>query len=206
MRLLCDQDVYAATVQFLRDLGHDVVTAADANMARAVDIRLLEAAQKDGRVFVTRDRDFGALTFVQHSGGGTIYLRMMPSTVSAVHSELERVFALYSEEELLRSFLVVEPARHRIRRPPRSILKYRRIGVIRQSQWLECACNGRGQIVVNVRFRIVPPYPAGRGLISAARSAASVRSAGLACPCGVTSPAWGNSCGRASSNWFQITP
>jgi len=28
MRLLVDQDVYAATGQFLRDLDHDLVTAA----------------------------------------------------------------------------------------------------------------------------------------------------------------------------------
>ena len=29
MRLLADQDVYAATVQFLRGLGHDVLTVAE---------------------------------------------------------------------------------------------------------------------------------------------------------------------------------
>ncbi len=118
MRILTDQDVYAASIQFLRGLGHDVVTAADVGMARADDATVLQTAQDDGRVFVTRDRDFGGLAFMNHSGGGAIYLRVMPSTVNAVHNELERVLALHSEEELRHSFVVVEPGRHRIRRPP----------------------------------------------------------------------------------------
>jgi predicted nuclease of predicted toxin-antitoxin system len=118
MRFLSVQDVYAATVQFLRGMGHDVVTAADIEMSRAADEKVLEAAQRDQRVFVTRDRDFGGLAFVQQSGGGIVYLRMIPSTLNAVHDELARILALYNEEELRNSFVVVEPGRHRIRRPP----------------------------------------------------------------------------------------
>jgi predicted nuclease of predicted toxin-antitoxin system len=118
MRFLTDQDVYATTVGFLRSLGHDVLTAADVDLSRAEDAMVLKAAHRDGRVFVTRDRDFGGLVFVQHSGGGIVYLRMTPSTLSAVHDELGRVLTLYSEQELRNSFVVVEPARHRIRRPP----------------------------------------------------------------------------------------
>ena len=37
MKLLADQDVYAATVAFLRDLGHDVDTAAERGLSRAAD-------------------------------------------------------------------------------------------------------------------------------------------------------------------------
>jgi predicted nuclease of predicted toxin-antitoxin system len=117
MRFLTDQDVYAATNRFLAGLGHDVVAAATLGFAQAADADLLRSAQTDGRVFVTRDRDYGNLVFVQASGAGVIYLRALPSTLAAVHVELERVLALYAEDELLRSFVVVEPARHRLRRP-----------------------------------------------------------------------------------------
>ena len=34
MRFLSDQDIYAVTVQFLRAMGHDVVTAADVAMSQ----------------------------------------------------------------------------------------------------------------------------------------------------------------------------
>jgi len=116
MKFPADQDVYAITISFLRDLGHDVVAAAQLGMSRAKDFQLLRTAHDQGRIFVTRDRDFGALVFVQASGPGVIYLRILPSMVQPVHIELTRVLALYTEQQLQSSFVVIEPARHRIRK------------------------------------------------------------------------------------------
>ena len=118
MKFLADQDVYAITIVFLRGLGHDVVTAAQLGLAQAADSELLRTAHAQDRIFVTRDRDFGALVFVLGSGPGVIYLRIMPSTQNAMHAELERVLTLYSESELKISFVVIEPGRHRIRKLP----------------------------------------------------------------------------------------
>ncbi len=64
MRFLTDQDVYAITNRFLSGLGHDVVTAAQLGLAQAEDLELLRVAQNQGRIFVTRDRDFSGLVFV----------------------------------------------------------------------------------------------------------------------------------------------
>jgi len=116
MKFLADQDVYAVTIGFLRDLGHDVLTAGQLGMAKAKDFQLLRTAHDQGRIFTTRDRDFGALVFVQASGPGVIYLRILPSTQKAVHTELARVLTLYTQELLQSSFVVVEPGRHRIRK------------------------------------------------------------------------------------------
>lgn len=116
MRFLLDQDVYALTARFLRALEHDVVTAAEIGYSQATDAALLRMAQEQERLFVTRDRDFGALVFVEDAGKGVIYLRILPATVSACHSELEKVLRSYSEEELRNAFVVVEPGRHRFRR------------------------------------------------------------------------------------------
>jgi predicted nuclease of predicted toxin-antitoxin system len=116
MQFLADQDVYALTVSFLRGLGHDVLTAAELGMSKAKDFQLLRTAHDRGRIFVTRDRDFGALVFVQASGPGVIYLRILPSTVQATHAELARALALYTVQQLQSSFVVIEPGRHRIRK------------------------------------------------------------------------------------------
>ena len=111
-----DQDVYASTVHFLGGLGHDVVPVAKLGLSRASDSDLLKTAHEQGRVFVTRDRDFGGLVFVQDLGAGVIYLRMLPSTQNAVHQELARVLSEHSESELTNAFVVVEPGRHRFRK------------------------------------------------------------------------------------------
>jgi predicted nuclease of predicted toxin-antitoxin system len=116
MKFLMDQDVFAVTTKLLSGLGHDVVTVAHLHLTTAEDAELLRVAHAQGRVFVTRDRDFGALVFVQGGGPGVVYLRILPSTLNAVHAELERVLGLYTEQILAQSFVVIEPGRHRIRK------------------------------------------------------------------------------------------
>ena len=118
MRFLLDQDVYASTARFLTSLGHDVVRVSQLGLAQAADERLLAEARSQARILVTRDRDFGSLVFVRLLGSGVLYLRILPSTQNAVHAELEAVLKTYSENELQRAFVVVEPDGHRIRRLP----------------------------------------------------------------------------------------
>ncbi len=116
MRFLLDQDVYAVTAHFLNDLGHDAVPVATIGLSQATDSELLRISAEQGRVFVTRDRDFGTLVFVRQLRVGVIYLRIGPSSLSVIHQELQRVLAAYSEDELKQAFIVVEPSRHRFRK------------------------------------------------------------------------------------------
>ncbi|HEX4953760.1 MAG TPA: DUF5615 family PIN-like protein [Thermoanaerobaculia bacterium] len=116
MRLLLDQDVYALTARFLADRGHDVVTAAERGLHEAEDRRLLEAARLENRILVTRDRDYGALVFLEAVGTGVLYLRGLPSVITAIHAQLERVLEIHSQAELTDAFVVVEPGGFRFRR------------------------------------------------------------------------------------------
>ncbi len=118
MRFLLDQDVYAATARFLTSLGHDVVHVGHVGLSRATDQELLAVSQQQGRIFITRDRDFGALVFVKALGSGVLYLRMLPSTQDSVHAPLERVLRSHSEEDLKKAFVVIEAGAHRFRRLP----------------------------------------------------------------------------------------
>ncbi|MFQ5639442.1 MAG: DUF5615 family PIN-like protein [bacterium] len=102
---MLDQDIYAATRRFLTILGHDVLTVAKVGLSHADDTRLLKVAQEQDRIFVTRDRDFGGLVFVGGQGAGVIYLRLLPSTQNAVHSEIERVLASHTESALKKHLL-----------------------------------------------------------------------------------------------------
>jgi predicted nuclease of predicted toxin-antitoxin system len=116
MKFLLDQDVYASTERFLKALSHDVVLVGQIGLAQADDEDLLKTAYQLGRIFVTRDRDFGNLVFVRNLGAGVIYLRILPSTQTVVHDELARVLVAYSQDELLGVFITIELGGHRIRR------------------------------------------------------------------------------------------
>ena len=65
MKFLLDQDVYATTLHFLSELGHDVIPVSQIGLAQATDEDLLKTAQDQNRIFVTRDRDFGQSCFCQ---------------------------------------------------------------------------------------------------------------------------------------------
>jgi predicted nuclease of predicted toxin-antitoxin system len=116
LKFLLDQDVYAVTARFLAALGHDVIRAVEVGLSRASDEDILREAQSRERLLVTRDRDFGNLVYVRGLGRGVLYLRILPSTQNSVHHELARILVSYSQEELSKAFVVVEPGRHRFRR------------------------------------------------------------------------------------------
>ncbi|MDZ7625209.1 MAG: DUF5615 family PIN-like protein [Ignavibacteriaceae bacterium] len=116
MRFLTDQDVFHSTVTLLREWGNDVVTAKELDMSRAKDEELLLKAKELNRIFVTRDKDFGALVFLRDINCGVILLRMTPSTLEDTHKELKYLLSELTEKELNQYFSVVEPNRHRIRK------------------------------------------------------------------------------------------
>ncbi len=116
MKFLLDQDIYALTERFLREQKYDVVTASELGLSRAQDSDLLKLAVEQGRIFVTRDRDYGNLVFVYGVGKGVIYLRILSLDMNEVHAELKTVLETYGEDELAKSFVVVEKGRHRIRK------------------------------------------------------------------------------------------
>lgn len=118
MIFLVDHDVYLVTAQFLRRKGHDVIRVAEIGKAKATDAELLRIAQETDRIFITRDRDFGALVFVQKIAVGVIYLRVPYPAIERGHRELLRVLQEHTEDELRAAFVVVESGRHRFRKIP----------------------------------------------------------------------------------------
>ncbi|PSN11103.1 hypothetical protein C7293_25625 [filamentous cyanobacterium CCT1] len=118
MRFLLDQDVYAKTIRFLQESGHDLVRVSELGLSRASDATVLQTAQAQNRILITRDRDYGNLVFVQALGSGVIYLRILPTTLADVHAELNRVVTTYSEDALAKAFVVVSQGGHRFRALP----------------------------------------------------------------------------------------
>ena len=117
MRFLTDHDVYQITVNALIKWGHDVITAKQLGMQRSSDRDLLKKANETDRLFVTRDKDFGSLVFLEKQlTKGVILLRINPKTIESVHSQLNRLFSEHTEDELKQVFCVIEMNRYRIRR------------------------------------------------------------------------------------------
>ena len=85
-------------------------------MSRAKDEELLRKAMEMNRIFVTRDKDFGALVFLKDIKTGVILIKMSLSTMDEVHKELKYLLKEHNEKELHQFFSVVEPNRYHLRK------------------------------------------------------------------------------------------
>jgi len=63
MRWLADECVSAGLVAHLRTLGHDVSYVAELAPSEP-DVTVMARAQRDARLLLTEDKDFGELVFV----------------------------------------------------------------------------------------------------------------------------------------------
>jgi predicted nuclease of predicted toxin-antitoxin system len=113
VRWLADECVAAFVVARLRDGGHDVLYVAEADPG-ASDSDIVGLAEREQRLLLTEDKDFGELVFRWHRAApGTVLLRIVserraqkwPRLAAAIERYGEALFGRYTvvEEGRLRS-------------------------------------------------------------------------------------------------------
>ncbi|GBD16636.1 hypothetical protein HRbin26_01535 [bacterium HR26] len=117
MRFLANENVPAAVVDRLRELGHDVAWIRVENPGWP-DRKILQRAVTEDRILITFDKDFGALAF--HAGlpasSGIILLRLNASSPEELATRVAA--ALESSITWAGCFAVVEDDRIRVRPLP----------------------------------------------------------------------------------------
>ncbi len=113
LRLLADENVPASVVRLLRTRGHDVTWIME--VASGIeDRRLLEMAEREDRILLTFDKDFGELAFSTLSRPlcGVILLRFFdsPSVLAEKIADL-----LETRTDWISNFAVVTETKLRLR-------------------------------------------------------------------------------------------
>jgi predicted nuclease of predicted toxin-antitoxin system len=116
MQFLADEDFPGIAVRWLRQVGHDVLWARTSLPSRS-DAALLEIAQRESRVVLTCDKDFGELAF--HWGlpasCGVVLFRFPSSSPETFLDRVKELLAAEKEIGLSGTFCVVEANRVRVR-------------------------------------------------------------------------------------------
>lgn len=117
MFFLADEDFPGIAVRWLREAGHDVLWART-DLPGESDASLLAAAQKQSRIVLTCDKDFGELAFHRGlpAGGGIVLFRFVPPSPESFLHRVIDVVAAQEQIGLEGSFSVVEVDRVRSRR------------------------------------------------------------------------------------------
>ena len=114
MKFLADESLEARLVEFLREQGHDVLLVAE--MAPGIsDAAVLAQANREQRVLLTNDKDFGELTFLQRQARhGIVLFRFQSESITLKKDRLAQLLTAHAAA-LLSSFTVVTDARVRLR-------------------------------------------------------------------------------------------
>ncbi len=121
MRFLADENIPRAVAQALIKQGHDVTTISDVERG-AGDHRIVARAEREARVLLTFDKDFGEIAFrsARSPNCGIILLRFVPRDPEDAVAVVATAIAM--RDDWTDQFAVVERDRLRVRRlrsPPR---------------------------------------------------------------------------------------
>jgi predicted nuclease of predicted toxin-antitoxin system len=115
VKILLDTCVWGGACKVLRDAGHDVVWAGEWPEDPGDD-EILARAQREGRILVTLDKDFGELVFLEgktHCG----IIRLVDLSAKEQARVCSLVLLQHGKELTLGAIVTAEPGRLRIRLP-----------------------------------------------------------------------------------------
>lgn len=89
MKFLVDAQLPPALADWLRDQGYDAVHAMNSVGLDAPDSALWDVARREGRIIVTKDRDFAIWASARRTGPQVVWLRLGNATTRSLLKWLE---------------------------------------------------------------------------------------------------------------------
>lgn len=115
MKFIADEGIDSQIVKAMRGVGHDVLYVAE-YAPGITDNVVLESTNEEGRILITRDKDFGELVFrnkMVHSG---IILNRLYELASEEKARIVLKVIEEFNENLIGAFTVIQPNKVRIKR------------------------------------------------------------------------------------------
>lgn len=120
MRIKLDENLSERLKPLIAEQGHDVTTVAEEGLAGAKDPVVCAAANRESRLLVTVDRDFGDLRkFPPGRHHGIVLFRPRNRGYQVVNPLVLQFVREVNLSELDGCLVVVDRDRVRVRRPPR---------------------------------------------------------------------------------------
>ncbi len=115
IKFLADESCDFLVVRTLRSAKYDVLSVAE-SFPSASDQHVLRHAAKEKRILLTEDKNFGEWIFAHGENISGVILIRFPSNARRQLGEDIKALVDIHGLELVRSFVVLEPGRARIRK------------------------------------------------------------------------------------------
>ena len=117
MRLFIDECVWQVTRDYIRQLGHDIVSVEQRGLSGSDDKIVLSRASAENRAFLTRDMHFcNILLYPPENYLGIVVLKIDPSTIDRVHLTLGTALGHFTQESIQKVLIIVDLNKFRERR------------------------------------------------------------------------------------------
>jgi predicted nuclease of predicted toxin-antitoxin system len=120
VRFLVDANLSPRLTVALADAGHDAVHVADLGMSRATDTEIVEAADRDDRVIISADTDFGTLLAMSGATRPSVLLLRLasPRRVESLAALIQANLPAVTDALDAGAVVVLEDGRVRVRSLP----------------------------------------------------------------------------------------
>jgi len=117
VKIFADENLFEPIIDYLRSLGHDVLSIRAAGLSGISDDGVYQRACQEARVIVTMDKDFSRMfRFPPEKCGGIIVVKIYKRTIEETLSIFKKVYETIQEKDMAGNLVIITPDGVRIRR------------------------------------------------------------------------------------------
>ena len=117
LKVLVDEDLPRSTAALLQSLGINARDVRDVGLKAASDAQVFEYAQKEERIIITRDIEFGSILKYHPPNHYGVIVARLPNTYvrDQILGVIRKFFVEVEKKELVRHIVILEVDKYRIR-------------------------------------------------------------------------------------------
>ena len=117
MKIFANENLFEPIIDYLRNLGHDVLSIRAAGLSGISDDEVYRRACEQNSVIVTMDKDFSRMfRFPPEKCGGIIVVKIYKHTVDETLSLFRKFYESMQERDIFKNLVIITPEGIRIRR------------------------------------------------------------------------------------------
>ena len=117
MKIFANENLFDPIIEYLKTLGHDVLSIRESGLSGISDDEVYQRACKENRVIVTMDKDFSRIfRFPPEKCGGIIVVKIYKRTVDETQALFKKYYHSIMEKDIVKNLIIITPEGLRIKR------------------------------------------------------------------------------------------
>lgn len=117
MKMFANENLFEPIIDFVRSLGHDVLSIRDSGLSGISDDEVYRIACRERRTIITMDKDFSRIfRFPPEKCGGIIVVKIYKRTVDETLLIFKKFYKSLQKKDIFKNLVIITPEGTRIRK------------------------------------------------------------------------------------------